>query len=78
MNWPVSRTLERFLAAAGEPLIPHLEKIFQTDDDIWKASIISRIVGESPPLAAHFRHYLEQLATQEDTDEDWEWVRANA
>ncbi|MEJ7849222.1 MAG: DUF5071 domain-containing protein [Pyrinomonadaceae bacterium] len=78
MNWPVAQTLAPFLASIGEPLIPHLEVIFETEDEIWKAWIISRIVGESLPLAVHFRYYLEKLVDQETKDEDDEWVRDNA
>ncbi len=78
MNWPVAQTLEPFMASIGEPLIPHLEKIFETDDLIWKCNIISRLVRESPPLAIHFRGYLETLANQETDDEDEEWLRETA
>jgi hypothetical protein len=78
MNWPVAQTLAPFLASIGEPLIPILEKIFKTDDKIWKASVISRIVEESPPVAAHFKGYLQEIVSQEPKDEDDEWVRENA
>lgn len=78
MNWPVAQTLAPFLASIGEPLIPHLKKIFETDDKIWKAWVISQIVEESPPLAAHFRDYLEKLANHERHDEDDEWLSDNA
>ena len=40
MNWPVAQTLAPFLATIGEPLAPHIRKIFETDDKIWKAWVI--------------------------------------
>ncbi len=78
MNWPVAQTLAPFLASISKPLIPHLKVIFETDDEIWKAWIISRIIGESPLLATHFRSDLEKLVNQETHDEDAQWVRENA
>jgi uncharacterized protein DUF5071 len=78
MNWPVAQTLAPFMASIGEPLIPHLEKIFETDDLIWKCWIISILVEKSPPLAIHFREYLEMLANEETGDEDEEWLRNTA
>lgn len=78
MNWPVAQTLAPFLASIGEPLIPHLRKIFETDDEIWKAWILSTIVEESPILAIEFREYLESLVSETSTNEDAEWLRENA
>ncbi len=78
MNWPVAKTLAPFLASIGEPLIPHLRKIFETDDEIWKAWILSTIVEDSPVLAIEFRDYIERLASDKSRDEDAEWLRENA
>lgn len=74
INWPVAQTLAPFLASIGEPLIPHLKTIFETDDEIWKAWIISEIVRESSPLAKAFREYLERVADHPTPDEDGEYV----
>ena len=72
INWPVAQTLAPFLASIGEPLIPHLRAIFETDDEIWKGWVISCVVEDSPPLALAFREYLERVAdnpTQNEIDE---------
>lgn len=36
LNWPVSDTVCKILRKFQEELIPHFEKIFSTNDDIWK------------------------------------------
>ena len=74
INWPVAQTLAPFLASIGKPLIPHLSKIFETDDEIWKAWVISGIVEESPELAFAFRKYLERVADNPTPDEYEEQV----
>ena len=67
-----------FLASIGEPLIPHLIKIFETDDEIWKAWILSHIVEDSPILAQEFREYIERLASDKSKERMTEWLRENA
>lgn len=78
MNWPVAQTLAPFLASVGKPLIPHLRKILESDDEIWKARILSQIIEDSPLLALEFREYIERLASDKSKNEDAEWLRENA
>lgn len=78
MNWPVAQSLAPFLASIGEPLIPHLKKIFESDDVIWKAWIVSRVIEENHGLALVFRDYLESLVRTSPYDEDDEWLIENA
>lgn len=61
-NWPVARILAPFLASIGSPLIPHIQRILDTDDEIWKYWTISTIIQSSPELAGVFRDELERLA----------------
>jgi uncharacterized protein (DUF433 family) len=77
-NWPVAQTLEPFLASIGTPLIPHLESILRTNDHIWKAWVISRIIEPSKNLAQHFRNTLESISKQDSQDEDDEWLAETA
>src|SRR3982750_1262013 len=78
MNWPVAQPLASFLATLGKTLIPHVTKLFESDDVIWKAYIVSNIVNESPDLAAEFRCYLETVVSTISKDEDEEWLRESA
>ncbi|HQU94366.1 MAG TPA: DUF5071 domain-containing protein [Pyrinomonadaceae bacterium] len=62
MNWPVAREIGEFLASIGKPLVPHIKKVFETDDQIWKYSIMQAIFAESPEVAQEFRDELTRIA----------------
>jgi hypothetical protein len=62
MNWPVAQTLAPFLASIGMPLVPHIKKVFETDDEIWKYWIMGVIFLESPEVAEAFRDELIRIA----------------
>ena len=62
MNWPVAQTLAPFLASIGTPLVPHIKKVFETDDEIWKYWIMGVIFLESPEVAEEFRDELVRIA----------------
>jgi len=62
MNWPIAEVIAPFLASIGEPLAPHIERAFETDDDVWKDWILCYVIGESPQLAHIFRGQLERFA----------------
>ena len=61
-NWPVAQVLAPFLAAIGSPLIPHIQHVLDTDDDIWKYWIISTIMHNSLELATAYKIELQRLA----------------
>jgi hypothetical protein len=63
MNWPVAQRLAPFLATIGTPLVPHIRKIFETDDEIWKYWIMGEIFLESPEVAEQFRDDLTRIVT---------------
>jgi len=44
LNYSVSFVFSPFLSEIGEPLIPHLRKILQSDDNVWKYSVLRNIV----------------------------------
>jgi hypothetical protein len=62
MNWPVAGFLAPFLATIGKPLIPHIQRIFATDDEMWKYWIMTYIIADSVELATSFRDELERIA----------------
>jgi hypothetical protein len=92
MNWPVAGVLAPFLASIGAPLIPHIRKIFTTDDKIWKRWIISQILDESREVAEAFRDELERIAyspTEQEvleelnevaqfTLKEYSWIKSNS
>jgi hypothetical protein len=61
-NWPVAHVLGPFLATIGEPLVPHVARVLETDDQVWKYWMMSVIMKESPAVAESFRGYLVRLA----------------
>ena len=48
-NWPVAQVLAPFLASIGEPLIPYVRTVLDTDDEMWKYWIL-RSSWRTPPL----------------------------
>jgi hypothetical protein len=64
MNWPVAQTLAPFLASIGTPLVPHIKKVFETDDEMWKDWIMQEIFLASPEVAQEFRDELTRIAYQ--------------
>jgi hypothetical protein len=62
MNWPVVKVLSPFLASIGTPLIPHIRKVFETDDEIWKYWIMRQIMTESIEIAEAFKEDLKRIA----------------
>jgi hypothetical protein len=43
MNWPVATEIEAVLQLVGAPLSPHILKVLQGDDDIWKYWVLTRL-----------------------------------
>ena len=68
-NWPVARVLAPFLGSIGTPLIPHIQKILATDDNIWKYWTLTYLVQDSPDVAAALREDLQRYADS-PTDEE--------
>jgi hypothetical protein len=63
MNWPVAQTLQPFLASIGLPLLPHVRRVLDASDEMWKYWVVCCIVGESPELARVFKPELHRLAS---------------
>jgi hypothetical protein len=62
-NWPVSHGIGAFLASVGEPVVPHIRRVFAGDDGIWKYWCIERLVRAFPrPVAELLLPELQQLA----------------
>lgn len=68
-NWPVAQTLAPFLATIGKPLVPHIKKVFDTDDENWKRWIMNEIFLHSPEVAEEFRKELDRIAYEPNENE---------
>ena len=60
-NWPVAHVLAPFLASIGDPLVPHVRRILESEDETWKYWMMDCIMKESLVVAESFRDYLERL-----------------
>lgn len=69
INWPVARVLQPLLAGIGTPLEPHLRFVLQTEDSIWKYSVLDHIVRHSTELIHIFTPELQRLAHQPSQQE---------
>ncbi|WMW80873.1 DUF5071 domain-containing protein [Undibacterium cyanobacteriorum] len=72
MNWPVARALQALLAGIGSPLEPHIRRVLESDDLIWKYGVLRWIVAESPELIAIFTPDLQRLSMQANVAEQAE------
>lgn len=77
-TWPVARILEPFLAGAGVSLVPHVRRVLQGDDDIWKYWVLKGVVAPQPEVVAALRPDLERLARQPTDGERDEGVLETA
>ena len=77
-NWPVSNIIAPFLASIGMPVVDEVRRILHTNDDIWKYWVLSRVVAESPEVAAALRDNLNRLAFAPTANEVAEDVDATA
>ena len=67
-NWPVAQELFSFLASIGEPLAPHIRRVFASDDYVWQYWICY-LFAESPSLYAVFRDDIHRIATSPTAEE---------
>lgn len=47
-NWPVTKAIGNMLVPFGSELIPYLQRIFSSNDDCWKYSILVSLVNKLP------------------------------
>ena len=48
---PVAQTLAPLLTRIGKPLTPHVRRILDGDDELWKYGILTFVAAKSPALA---------------------------
>lgn len=73
-NWPVAQILGPFLAEIGLPIIPYVNKVLSSDDDIWKYWVLSFVVDNNSDIAWAIRDTLERLSTSPFINEKAEGV----
>lgn len=61
-NWPIAQILAPFLASIGKPLIPHIRKVFDSNDMGFTYWIMTCLLQDSKELAEAFREELVRFA----------------
>lgn len=69
IDWPIALPLADFLVNVGKPLIPHINKILRSNDDMWIYWVLQHVVAKLPSeLIASFESQLYALATRAEND----------
>lgn len=61
INWPVARVVLPILARADDRIVPHIQAILVSDDDVWKYWVIDAL---APRLDASVRSQLMDAVTR--------------
>ncbi|WP_342439216.1 DUF5071 domain-containing protein [Paenibacillus sp. FSL L8-0436] len=78
-NWPITKEIGKLLLPLGNELIPHLRKIFVSDDDCWKYSILVKLVKNLPEsVLSEMEADLKRLALNPTEREKQELVNEEA
>lgn len=78
INWPVASALFDFLTGIGEPLVPHIQGILRSDDDVWKYWSLHLVAAMPSDSIAALKIDLERVALTPTDGERKEEVSAKA
>ena len=77
-NWPVAHVIAPFLARLGLVTVPHVRRVLQSNDDIWKYWVLTRVVAPQPEVAAAIHRELERIVREPSQGERKEGVLESA
>jgi hypothetical protein len=67
-NWPVARALAPLFEGMGPEVVPHIQRVLGSDDEVWKYWLVTVILPRlSPAAQLALRPELERIA-QHPTD----------
>lgn len=70
MNWPIAEPLANFLVTIGAPLVPHLQKVLRSKDDMWIYWVLQGVVSKlSSELVQQLERELGDLVRVAENDE---------
>jgi len=70
MNWPIASELQKIIVNFEIELVPHIQRILQTDDGVWKYWILSSLLNELPNyIVTELRSDLERIRDYPTEDE---------
>ena len=78
-NWPVARPVASFLRSLDLLIVPHVRKILQGSDEIWKMWVLYSVVDTEDLVVANaLRDEIERIAKDPPYGELVEGVQAIA
>ena len=78
-NWPVAPPVASFLRSLGLVIVPHVRKILQGKDDIWKMWVLRFIIDTDDLVVANtLRDEIERIAKNPTQGESIEGAQAIA
>jgi hypothetical protein len=76
INWPVAIPIAELLASSGNEIVPHIRKVFDSDDAIWKYWILKALCPNlRSSVLTMLRSDIERLSQSSILDADQEDVR---
>jgi hypothetical protein len=77
-KWPVAGIIAPFLAKIGMPILPEVQRVLESADDVWKYWLLKLVVAESPEVLNALRPTLTRLVQNPTVGEQVEGVVAAA
>ena len=70
MNWPIAGQVATLLISLGRPLLPHIHRVLEGDNDLWKYWVLGYLVKHlEPDVIAELRDDLIEISRHEDPEE---------
>lgn len=70
MNWPIAGQIATLLIQIGRPLLPHIRRVLESNNDLWKYWVLGYLIKHlDPDVIAELRDDLVEISRREDTEE---------
>jgi len=76
INFPIAKEMAGFLSSIGKPIVPYVQEILNTNDDIWKYFTLAHVVNHSSEdVILGIQKSLERIANNPTENEKREDVQ---
>ena len=71
-NWPIAKNIADKLVSIGQPVMSHVKKILNGNDDLWKYWVMLLVVKKMDPMCIQkIKFDLEKISLQNDPEETY-------